>query len=75
MIGASLELIRTIALLCSVSALENQEGSWTELPDTDKYQHQCQVYYLKCVDSRKTSIDVEDQLVYCIKTRSIKRRN
>ena len=70
----TLELIRTIALLCSVSSLENTSGSWTELPGTAKYQHKCQVKYLECVESNSSPIPVElvsKRLVECIKKREI----
>jgi hypothetical protein len=70
----TLELIRTITLLCSVSSLENTKGAWAELPDTANYQHRCQLEYLGCMESNSGKIPVElisKRLVKCIKERKV----
>ncbi|GAG10690.1 unnamed protein product [marine sediment metagenome] len=64
-----IELIKTIALLCSVSAVEPSNGSgWTKLNKVDQHQLTCQQYYLKCTNNETDGIKLKN----CILKRRVK---
>lgn len=67
-----IELIKTIALLCSVASLENTKGGWTELPDVSQYQLNCQKYYLNCVRISIVGTFNPLELKECILKREVK---
>ena len=59
-----LELLRTIALLCQVSA--GTDWPITHI-DIDKYQRQCQQRYLKCVETyEKQNIRTSKGIYLCV---------
>ena len=59
-----LELLRTIALLCQVSA--GAPGPITHI-DIDKYQRQCQQRYMKCIESyEKQNVPTKGSIYLCV---------
>lgn len=63
-----LEILKIIIMLCSINALEDSKGSWTELPKIEKYQKECRVWYIDCY--KKATGITHNKLTTCIEKRN-----
>lgn len=43
-------ILTFIVSLCQISALEDNKSKWTELKNVEKYQLECRIWYMDCVE-------------------------
>lgn len=44
-------IITLIISLCNITSVEDNKSSWTELKNVEKYQLECRVWYMDCVEN------------------------
>jgi hypothetical protein len=64
------EIIALIISLCNFTSVEDNKSNWTELKNVEKYQIECRVWYMDCMEKKSgVSTYSPKNIKKCIKER------
>lgn len=64
------KILTMIISLCQITSVEDNKSKWTELKNVEKYQKECRVWYMDCIE-KKAGISMYklDHMIECMKER------